>query len=823
MIWKVSLRNLIRKPTRSFFTLLAISIGVASLFAVVSTVETAQKLTKEQLKLYTGNADFVINPEKGEITNEIFDDISAQKSIDSSIGLIHRQTSITFTKSKNISERQLRLTGLSTFNNNLLKLKVKSGDIQDYGIVINQSTSNLWQLKDGDNITVKLPTGFTKIPIAAVVQDTPLLQGPANWQEASSKSWRAVADLQMVQNLFNDQNKLDEIRLKLKNNISYSKEEKLLRQQTSQKQLLLKKVVLDEKQTNQLEGLYLMLYIIGGLTLLISSFIVYNTVNVSILERYNEIGLMKTIGYVPRQIKQFFLTEILILSLLSIGLGIPLGFPLAQMLQNGLFNSFQENLHFSLQYKTGLIISLIFGLLFPILASWIPIQKGSKISIISSLKNDTFIDKKKQKVRTILGLVLLLSIFIKHPSSIILLIIAVTLIYPQLMKTLTNLILLFKKVIPFQGVVASKNILRTIYRSSNVSLILSFVVCLGIFVSSLFTSIENSINTEISRTYGGNIQFTTETSLDSVLLERINEVKDINKVHSYMEQEVIWKANSKWNQFSIISVNPQWYEEYPLFYSTKEDTQQIVNLLSTNKGIALGTYLFNAWGGKIGEYITINYGEEKHKLKVVGKVETSQYGGYSAFMLDNRFSEIFKVNSSHKGLIVTKKGQEESEVKNTLLQQYPNDITNIQTLTEEIQKQKRALPGVKLLFNGLLLISIFVAGIGILNTIIMNMIDRKREIGVMRSIAFTSKQVFQMIIWEGLIIGIIGVIIGILLGILLIFININSQNSPMIHFSLPFDTMILAIISGVGISTIVSIFPAYKASKMTPRELLNKQ
>lgn len=71
MLWLASLRNLIRKKSRSFFTLLAILIGITTMFAVISTVETAKYLTTEQLKEFTGNADYTINSTSNTFSEEI--------------------------------------------------------------------------------------------------------------------------------------------------------------------------------------------------------------------------------------------------------------------------------------------------------------------------------------------------------------------------------------------------------------------------------------------------------------------------------------------------------------------------------------------------------------------------------------------------------------------------------------------------------------------------------------------------------------------------------------------------------------------------------
>lgn len=781
------------------------------MFAVISTVETAKVMTTERLKLYTGNADYSLLTTEDTYSDDTLKTVLKNDEVKSATGLVHRQSSITLNKAHNAAESRLRLTGLSSLHNELLKLTVVSGDLNKDGIVIPESTAKLWGLKDGGTLSMQFPTGEQTVKIAAVVKDTPLLEGPANWEEASNKNWRALASLNRVQKWFNEKGQLEEIRMKFKDPAQSAAVIASLRKNMNDNKLYFQKIVLDEKQTNQLDDLYFMLYVIGGLAMFISAFILYNTLYVSVTERKTEIAIMKTIGYTPSQIRSLFVMEVFLLALIGVVTGIPAGFLLASLLQEGLFSSFQSNLNFTMQYTFALPISILLGLLIPLIASIIPVNYASRVDVIQSLKSIPEPQGETSKKRLTAGILSILGIFIPHAVSIVFLFLAFILLYPALMK---GVILTFQKlqIFGYEGQIAGNNVNRTLKRSANMSLILALAICIGLLVSSVFSSLEKNVRKDISRSFGGQIQISSDKPLSESTMERISSIKGVQNVTAYNEKEVTWKKGEENRQFTIISSDLAWYKQHPLFYSNDPSNPQLLNKLEQG-GVLLGDYAFKEWGGKIGEPIEILEDGRPVKLKVIGKVNTAQYSGYTAFMSNDLFNQHFPDIQPVNGLITTSTATDEKKVKNSLLNELPFEVSTIQTLDEEIDKQHRALPGVHALFDGLLFIAIIVSGIGILNTLTMNVMDRMREIGVMRATAFTSLQIHKTIIGEGLIIGISGVLIGIGLGILTIFLNARTTADLLIEFIVPASTVALSILSGILVSSAAAFIPSYRAAR----------
>lgn len=823
-LWQASWRNLIRKKMRTFLTLLAIIIGVSSIFAVISTVETAKEVTDKRLELYTGNADYSILTTSQTFSEEVLRNVSEERSINSATGLIHKQGYIQFdTKEPEQAATKIRLTGLSSFENDLLSLKVIEGNIMADGLIIPRSTAELWKIKTGDSVTLNLPTGLQESYVSAIVADTPLLEGPTDWEEAETVNWRALVSLPTLQNWSGLNNQVQEIRINLSPSASRQSTISKLDNDITDPNIYFKEIVLDEKQSNQLEELYFMLYVIGGLAMFVSAFILYNTLFITITERKNEIAIMKTIGYTPSQIIKLFLTEVGLLSIIGLIFGIPLGFAIGALLQSGLFSSFQSDIDFEMEYRSALVLSVIIGTTIPLLASLIPVLQASKINIITTLKNVPEDKPTINKVRIFVGFLLLIIVFlfIDHDLSMLFAFASFVFLFPILMKGLTYLIK-FNPLLGFEGKIASNNIWKTLNRSSNTSLVLALAISLGLFVSSIFSSIENNVSSDIARSFGGDIQFTSEVPLMEEQATAISEIAEVRDFYLYKEREVPWGSEKEKRQFSILGVDPNWNKNSPLFYSTTYSQEKLMKKFAETDGVVLGDFAFNEWGGNIGEFVSVVIDNETKKLKVLGSVSTNQYGGYVAFVNDTQFNKLFPETESYKGFVNVKQNEAVDEAKSDLLAKFPFELTEVKTLEEEIEKQQRALPGVSVLFNGLLLLVIAVTGIGMVNTLVMNVMERIREIGIMRATAFTSSQVNKTIIMEGLIIGLNGIVLGIGLGILMIYLNSSTTLDPTINFVIPLSTLVLSILVGLIVSILATLLPSYKASKIELQKALKQ-
>ncbi|HSF60885.1 MAG TPA: FtsX-like permease family protein, partial [Gaiellaceae bacterium] len=146
------------------------------------------------------------------------------------------------------------------------------------------------------------------------------------------------------------------------------------------------------------------------------------------------------------------------------------------------------------------------------------------------------------------------------------------------------------------------------------------------------------------------------------------------------------------------------------------------------------------------------------------------------------------------------------------LADFPN--AKVQTREEFIDNQISGLNAVLNILYVLLALSVLVSLFGIVNTLVLTVFERTREIGMLRAIGMTRRQVRRMIRHESVITALIGATIGIVLGVVLALLLIARVD--FIDFAFPTIQIVVFVIAAVLVGVVAAIFPARRAAKLDP-------
>ncbi|KPN94313.1 ABC transporter permease [Lysinibacillus sp. ZYM-1] len=809
-MWRISWRNITHNKKRFFISLLGIILGIAFVTSMLIADKTTNDVFDYYEEMYVANADYWVLSDEHTYSEDVVSSVLTSPIVTKTMLALDKQAFFELEGDQSLNQRSVRITGVNDQSSSLLKLPVIEGSLDNEGLVIPKAVANLLNKNVGDTIRF---TDLGEAKVSAIVEYTQLLASPSNWERAESTSFRIMAPLELLQEWTGMEDKLSYVRFQ-----TTEEGEKLfqsLQEEFRNSNVYVQPVVADDRQSNDIGGLYTFFYLIAGLSMFISGFIVFNMIYTSVMERKKEFAIMKSFGYLQSSVSRLIFIEVLLLGLIGTAVGVPMGIWLGDMFMQTLLSVFEFDMVYTLNWKIPALIAVLVGILFPVVSSLFPIYNAGKTSVLLTLKmaNQTQSSRSLYIVRAVLGVGLLAFVFINHPISYLAILVSIILLFPLLLLGVSRIFKpILKLIFGYSGSLATQTLTKQLNRNANTAAILAVGIAVILLLSAVIESAPEGYENEIRNTYGGDLRVSSEAPWSNQDIEKLLSYDAVVNVDPLTEATPItWvTTDGEKRQFSIFAVD----EKGPtLFESSNKDN--LYYELAKEPSVILGERAFDEWGGNIGEYIYINTPSGKQQLEVLDVVKTSNYSGYVAFMDENHLNNKFGWANHFDILLTLNDGYTGEQLRNELWLDFSTHLSKVETVEDEIKSTTSALTGMNELILIMLVLIIGLASIGTANTLLMNTLERTTEIGTMRALGFTKQQVKKMIIGEGLLIGLSGVIGGIISGVVLLYTTSQSELlGGVISFQLPLGNIILALIAGVSLSLLASWISSTTASKI---------
>ncbi|AVM22519.1 FtsX-like permease family protein [Bacillus pumilus] len=809
-MWRISWRNMIQHKKRFAISVLGIMVGIAFVTSMLIADRTTNDVFKYYEKMYVADADYWVLSDDHTYDEEQISSILKHPDVTGSLLALDKQTFFDVEGDHSLNQRAVRITGVQDQTSSLLKLPVIEGHLDNQGLVIPDVVAKLLNKKVGDTIRF---SELGEAKVSAIVEYTQLLSSPSDWESAESSSFRVMAPLDVLREWTGLDDQLSYMRFQT--NEGGEQLFQSLQKEFKDADVFVQPVVADDRQSNDIGGLYTFFYLIAGLSMFMSGFIVFNMIYTSVMERKKEFAIMKSFGYTKGSVFKLVLIEVLILACIGTAIGVPIGVWLGDVFMQTLLGVFAFDMVYSLNWQMPVLIAVVIGILFPVLFSLFPIYHAGKTSVLITLKSTTgaSASKKQSIIRAVIGIGLLLFGWVDHPVSYLAIAASLVLLFPFLLLLLNRLLApLLKLLFGYSGHLSVQHVTQQLNRNANTAAILAVGIAVILLLSAVIESAPDSYDKNIRQTYGGDIRITSEAPWTKADQEKLSAYESVERVEPVMEAAPLtWETmKGEKRQFSIIGVD----KEAPSLVED-DNKRDLYQQLAEKPSIVLGERAFDEWGGHVGERMYLNAPSGPKQLQVIDVVKTSHHSGYVAFV-DQTFLQK-ELGWTHSfDLLVTLKDKGTGEpLRDQLWEDFGQRLSKVKTVEDEIESTTSALTGMNELISMMLIFIVALASIGTANTLLMNTLERTSEIGTMRAIGLTKQQVRKMIVGEGLLIGLSGVIGGILAGVLLLFVSSQSAwLGGFVSFQLSFVHVLLAVIAGIGLSLAASWISSATASKI---------
>jgi putative ABC transport system permease protein len=585
-----------------------------------------------------------------------------------------------------------------------------------------------------------------------------------------------------------------------------------------------------------------MLLAFAGIGIFVGAFLIQNTYRIVVAQRTRELGMLRAVGATGRQITWLVILEALLVGLVASAVGVGVGVALAVGLRALLAVMGIDFPQGSLTLlPRTVVVAMVVGTLVTVLSAVLPARKASKIPPVAALRELESTYFKSLRLRAAVGagivalgiLLLLLGLYTELSNPLLITgigagvtFIGVSTVAPlfarQFGKTVGSPL---PRVFGVTGRLARENAVRKPRRmaatASALMIGVALVTVVATIVASAKQSIEGTVRDEVIGQYqvgvatAGN-PFTT--GLSPELASRLRSLPEVAVASTYRIGE--WRQPGTGGDVGP-GIAGQRGVEYLIGIDQGGD--EVIRLQVSAGNFAdlarPGTVMLHEdfaadEGLGVGDTFPIEFPDGVvEDLEVVAVYGSDLLNTDVVISLD-AFEAHYEWDRDQMVIILLEEGVDPEAVRPTLeavVADYPNaDLNNA---AEYVEKQGSQLDLVLNILTGMLAMAIVIALLGIANTLALSIMERKREIGLLRAVGMTRRQVRRMIRWEAVLIAIFGAVIGMLVGVGLGVAVVMAIGAG-IGVAVPWLNLVVYLVLAALGGVVASVVPGWRGSRL---------
>jgi putative ABC transport system permease protein len=576
----------------------------------------------------------------------------------------------------------------------------------------------------------------------------------------------------------------------------------------------------------------------GGIALFVGSFVIANTLSITIAQRTRELATLRTLGATRRQVLRSVMLEALVIGLLASIVGLFLGLALAKGL-NALFVSFGIDLP-----QTGtvfatrtIVISLLVGVLITLLAALRPALRSTHVPPIAAVREGAVLPPSRfahlrfyPALATIAAAVALMLVGLLVSSlstaprllaigvGALALFLGMAMLAPTLVPGLVRVLgWPATKLGGSAGSLARSNAARNPARTASTASALMIGLALVTLVGVLAAGLKSRFETSVDQVFVANYAVTATNNFSPISLASENAVRRVPGVQAVSGVRA-GTGRAFGSRINVTGVNP--------------NVSQVIKVKWRFGGAQTPARL-----GPDGAFVSNDYANAQH-LKVGSPlaVETptgatlhlvlrgvfsppkggSPYGDVT--ISTSRFDQVYSSPQNLYTFINVQGGvtPANTHTLQAALSGFPD--AKLQTKSQFKNNQLQGLNTLLNLLYVLLSLSIVVSLFGIVNTLVLTVFERTRELGMLRAVGMSRRQVRRMIRHESVITALLGATFGIPLGVALaLMVGVAIKYAA---FTIPWGTLVVFVIAAVIAGVIAAILPARRAGRLNVLQAL---
>ena len=807
------------RKLRTALTTLAIVIGVALIFAINLFMPNILALLKQSLEAETEAVDLSIVDRTGEAfaPAPLAEILLGIDGVDAVSGVLRRR--IILPKDNNplgdVSQFELIGVDLATLS------AVRTYDLREGRMIEGDGEAVVTEEigQRGETISVTTANGLTSYTIVGILNADPVTEQVIMTLSDAQAALNLAGQVNLLQVGFRAEADRDVVTSEVKQALG----DKYLYNATAE----------GEYSAAQIGTVMLNLF--GMIALFMGGFLIFNTFRTIVIERRHDLAMLRAIGATRRQIMQLILIESVLQGVLGTILGLAVGYLLTRVATdyfNQVLMQFMPVVDFEISLRpAAFAIAIGMGIFSTLVAGYWPAHRAGRTSPLEALRPVTARDlQKANRWSLIVGVgVMAVAVLLLIGSDrsaafgAILFLIGAVIAGPGLVVPAARL---FNPLLTLwfarEGDLARGNLIRQPGRAAITASTLMIGLATFIMVAALVTGMVNFTDDLVESNFASDVilmppgigTYSSLVGAGESLGNRLRDLPDVELVAD-LRYATSMKGDRR---LDIFGIDPKTHSQVAPFIFVKGDPDKVYAELGSGRTMIMNSFLASTLGLEVGDEFTLPTveGDQKYRLVGVGN-DLLNVKLNSIFISHDNLETDFHKTEAIMLMILLKPGADQAAVQaqiEDVARDYPQfTVESTQELGSEIAT---AAKGSMFSFYIIAFLILIPAALGLLNTLTINILERTREIGIVRAVGGSRKQVRRMVMAEALLLGLFGAAVGVLVGVAMSygFTLAFTMIGWKVPYAFPVMGIIAAIIIAILLGLFSSILPARNAARL---------
>jgi putative ABC transport system permease protein len=862
-------RQLRARRLRALLTAAGIVLGVAMILGVLLLSATIQRTFSDLFDSVYGRTDLVVSGSQssGSLRAETLREVRRTEGVDEAVGNIQSRFNLIERRQSEapapelpegvpdgaatpersppeteVTGEPLNVTGQAPEAADFSDTETVAGRLPRRGqeISLQQSWADANKIEVGDRIRLATPSGSERLEVVGLFQFTTGL-------DFGGEGF-ATMPLGAAREAMDKPRGYDEIQLTVSGG-----EETIAEVQRSLERGLERgaKVNTPEAKADeiesQLQAFNVILYFFAAMALFVGGFLIFNSFNMTVFQRIREIGMLRTLGATRGMIVRSVLIEAALLGLAGTVLGLALGFALAQ----GLVVITREVLEVpvgELRFDWWApVTAVVTGVGTAVAGALWPARRAGRTSPIRAVLGTEGLRSRPRPRRAAIGVALMVLglggafwlgaadettpvVAAAGMLGTIAIFFGIAMASPFVIGPMVRLLgWPLRRLFGVEGRLAADAARSDPGRTAATATGLMIGLALVVAVNSIGASFLSSIEEEFDRSFARDLTVQPrglspgegpQQTIDRDLrgrLARIPEAVVVARERFLFVPNLPGPKGKRSSDGLLFAFDPQQYEPVDQTDISGASREQAFERLERG-WVTVGQGHADETGLEVGDRIELDGPSGSRRTRVAGIVETVVFGGQTIGMSLETLRDVWGVNAdSELALKATSEDARpvlERKVERIVERDYPNlAVLSNEELKSDIEQQVSEQFAI---FYAIVAVAVFASLFGIVNTLSMSVIERTREIGVLRALGATRWQVRRQVGDESVVIGLIGALLGIVVGAGLGWALLKglAAGVPGVVYEPPLSTMVIVALAGIVLGLVASVLPARRAARL---------